>query len=92
MTFAGVIIAGDDAPEWPTTLLCHLEQDHPAVRRVLVCGIHVGKLDHASSARIHAVLRTPWHLRGLARAVALDGARVERTLDLLMLVQMSAGK
>lgn len=65
-----VIIHGD-APDGPA-LLEALTAQHPRVQRILLFGEHLGSLDHASATRVHAVLRTPWRIRPLARALGVD--------------------
>jgi ActR/RegA family two-component response regulator len=67
--YEAAIIAADLDANLRAEILCHLEERHPEVRRVLLFGSHVESLDHASSRRVHVVLRTPWRLKGLARAV-----------------------
>jgi hypothetical protein len=66
-----VICADADArPE----LLQALAEDHPHVRRLVLFVDKLGSLDHASSSRVDGVLRTPWRLRPLARALGIESA------------------
>ena len=58
--------ASDTAP-----LLRWLAEHHPRARRVLLHGEQLASLDHESSARVEAVLRTPWRIRSLARGLGI---------------------
>lgn len=69
--YCGAILGGDLDPRTRADLLAHIEERHPDLRRVLVFGDRVESMEHACSARVHAVLRTPWQLRGLARSLGL---------------------
>jgi len=65
------LIASASAPE-TATLLAHVIDHAPAMRRVLLFGDQLRSVDHALSSRVSAVLRTPWRIRALARALAID--------------------
>jgi len=65
-------------------LLQQLEQAHPGVRRVLLHGEQIAKIDHPAAGRVDAVLRTPWHFKGLARALDVPGDSVVTTYDQLV--------
>jgi hypothetical protein len=49
-----------------------LAEQYPDVRRILLFADQLGSLDHASSSRVDAVLRTPWRIRSLARALGIE--------------------
>jgi len=53
-------------------VLEHLAEQHADVRRLVLFGEQLSSLDHASSSRVHAVLRTPLRIRALARALGLN--------------------
>jgi hypothetical protein len=59
---------GDQSGE----LFEHLEEHHPAARRILLFGEQLEPVQRSTSSRVHAVLRTPWRIRALARALAID--------------------
>jgi hypothetical protein len=63
-----IVIGGDAAGE----LLAHLADAAPDVRRVLLFGGQLESIDHAAASRVDAVLRTPWRIRALARAIGVD--------------------
>jgi hypothetical protein len=78
-----VVVASSAGAEVVTGLLDHLAQYHPRLRRVLLFGDQLASLDHAAARRVDAVLRTPWRIRALARAVGIESA--DNTLGLLAL-------
>jgi len=78
-----VVVASSAGAEVMTGLLDHLAQYHPRLRRVLLFGDQLASLDHAAARRVDAVLRTPWRIRALARAVGIESA--DNTLGLLAL-------
>lgn len=55
-------------------LVTSLCDQHPAMRRVLLFGEQLQSIDHDLSRRVDAVLRTPWRIRALARAIGIEGA------------------
>ena len=55
-------------------LVTHLRDQHPAMRRVLLFGEQLESLDHDVSRGVDAVLRTPWRIRALARAIGIESA------------------
>lgn len=83
----GVVIAGSYG-EAAGTLLEQLEYQHPKLRRVLLFGDHLEKVEHAAARRVHAVLRTPWRFKGLARALDLPSEDVVTTYDQLVALQV----
>jgi hypothetical protein len=54
---------------------------------VLLFGDQIKKLEHPAASRVHAVLRTPWHFKGLARALELPPDSVVTTYDQLVALQ-----
>jgi len=81
--YIGAIISGSFGDE-VGPLLHQLEQAHAGVRRVLLHGEQIAKIDHPSAGRVDAVLRTPWHFKGLARALDVPGDSVVTTYDQLV--------
>lgn len=55
-------------------LVTHLRDQHPAMRRVLLFGEQLESIDHEVSRGVDAVLRTPWRIRALARAIGIESA------------------
>jgi PilZ domain len=55
-------------------LVAHLRDQHPAMRRVLLFGEQLESIDHDVSRGVDAVLRTPWRIRALARAIGIESA------------------
>jgi hypothetical protein len=51
-----------------------LRHRYPGVRRALLFGEQLESIDHEVSRGVDAVLRTPWRIRALARAVGIDSA------------------
>jgi len=60
------------APADARDLLTHVIEHAPAMRRVLLFDGALRSIDHELSNRVSAVLRTPWRIRTLARALAID--------------------
>jgi hypothetical protein len=56
--------------EMASEVVQHFADDHPGVRRILLFGEQLESVDHGVS--IDAVLRTPWRIRALARALGID--------------------
>jgi hypothetical protein len=86
-----VILAGSFG-EALGPLLEHLEHTRPDVRRVILFGDQIEKIDHPAASRVDAVLRTPWHFKGLARALDLPSDSVVTTYDQLVALEMPIGK
>jgi hypothetical protein len=68
-----------------------LEQARPDIRRVILSGDQIDKIDHPAARRVDAVLRTPWRFKGLARALDLPSEDVVTTYDQLVALQMPIG-
>jgi hypothetical protein len=64
-----------------------LAQHHAQLRRVIIFGDQVRSLEHPTSGLVQAILRTPWHLRGLARALDIQEPTM-RTYDMLTAVTL----
>jgi hypothetical protein len=86
-----IIVAGSFG-EALGPLLEQLEHARPDVRRVILFGEHTEKIAHPSANRVDAVLRTPWHFKGLARALDLPAENVVTTYDQLVALKMPIGK
>lgn len=84
--YIGAIVAGSLADVGQ--MLLYLEEHHGTLSRVLLFGDQIEKLDHPSSGRVHAVLRTPWRFKGLARAVDVSIHNVVTTYDQLVALKM----
>jgi hypothetical protein len=80
--YTGVVIAGSFG-EAVGPAFEHVETQHAQLRRVLLFGGQIEKIEHPAAARVHAVLRTPWHFKGLARALELPPDSVVTTYDQL---------
>lgn len=72
-------------------LLEHLEQRQPELRRVVLFGDQIEQVAHPAANRVHAVLRTPWRFKGLARALDVSMDSVVTTYDQLVALQMPIG-
>ena len=85
--YIGVIIAGSfGAPVGPA--LQTLEDDHGALKRILLFDDQIEKIEHPAANRVHAVLRTPWRFKGLARALDLSLEDVVTTYDQLVALKL----
>jgi hypothetical protein len=51
-----------------------LRDRYPGVKRTLLFGEQLESIDHEVSRGVDAVLRTPWRIRALARAIGIDSA------------------
>lgn len=51
-----------------------LRARHPAIKRALLFGEQLESIDHEVSRGVDAVLRTPWRIRALARAIGIQSA------------------
>ena len=89
--FVGVIAAGS-LGEGLGPALEQLETKHADLRRVILFGEQLAKIEHPAANRVDAVLRTPWHFKGLARALALPLDGVVTTYDQLVALKMEIGK
>jgi hypothetical protein len=84
--YTGVVIAGSFG-EAVGAALEQVEVHDSALRRVILFGDQIQKIEHPAAARVHAVLRTPWHFKGLARALELPPDSVVTTYDQLVALQ-----
>ena len=73
--YVAVVVGIDHGP-----ILQHVEDRHPDLRRVALYGEQIAKIDHPAAA-VPAVLRTPWHFKGLARALEVPADTVMTTYD-----------
>jgi hypothetical protein len=66
------VIIGTTLGERASELVVYFGDHHPHVRRILLFGDQLGAVDRAISNRVDAVLRTPWRIRALSRALGMD--------------------
>lgn len=85
--YVAVIVGIDHGP-----ILQHVEDHHPELRRVALYGEQIAKIDHPAAGRVHAVLRTPWHFKGLARALEVPADTVVTTYDQLVALKLEKEK
>jgi hypothetical protein len=78
---AAVVVASGAAPEAIGELFDRLQHQHPRVKRVVLFGEQLEPVPKDVSRRVDAVLRTPWRIRALARAIGVDAA--DSTLAML---------
>lgn len=88
--FIGVIVSGSFG-EQLGPVLERLEQTRADLRRVILFGDQIEKIEHPAAARVNAVLRTPWRFKGLSRALELPSDDVVTTYDQLVALQMPIG-
>ncbi|HEY5927322.1 MAG TPA: PilZ domain-containing protein [Kofleriaceae bacterium] len=81
--FVGVIISGAFG-EAIGPALQHVEDNHRGLSRVILFGDQIKRFDHPAVGRVHAVLRTPWRFKGLARALEVPPDSVVTTYDQLV--------
>jgi hypothetical protein len=79
--FIGAVLAGSFG-EALGPILERLEETE--LRRVILWGDQIDKLEHPAASRVDAVLRTPWRWKGLARALGLPSEDVVTTYDQLV--------
>ena len=85
--FTGVVAAGSFGDALGP-VLDSLEATRPELRRVILFGDQIEKIDHPAASRVDAVLRTPWRFKGLARALELPSQDVVTTYDQLVALQL----
>jgi PilZ domain len=90
VSFVGVVVAGSFGGALGPVLQ-HLEDSRPELRRVILFGDQIEKIDHPAAGRVDAVLRTPWRFKGLARALDIPSESVVTTYDQLVALQMPIG-
>jgi hypothetical protein len=80
--FVGAIVSGmlPDVGD----ALDRVERHDPALRRIVLFGEQIERLDHPALSRVHALLRTPWRFKGLARSLEVPMDRVVTTYDQLV--------
>jgi hypothetical protein len=66
------VVIGSAAPI--ADLVALLRAQHPVVKRVLLFGEQLESIDHDISRAVDAVLRTPWRIRALAKAIGIESA------------------
>lgn len=69
--YEAIVLAREADPEPLGELLKHFAEQHPKLRRLLLFGSKLESLDHESSRRVDAVLRTPLRIRALSRALGI---------------------
>jgi hypothetical protein len=84
--YIGVVISGALASLGPS--LEYLEGKQPDLRRVVLYGDQITKNNHPAVGRVHAVLRTPWHFKGLSRALGVSMENVVTTYDQLVALKL----
>ena len=85
--YIAVIVAGEVGTDFGP-ILQHVEDNHPDLRRVTLFGDQIEKSEHPAAGRVHAVLRTPWRFKGLARALDVPMESVVTTYDQLVALKM----
>ena len=70
--YSAMLVGADGSGNDIGAIVEHLTSHYPSIIRVLLFGERLPSTDHATSSRVHAVLRTPWRIRALARALAID--------------------
>ncbi|NVB79108.1 MAG: PilZ domain-containing protein [Kofleriaceae bacterium] len=88
--FVGVVLAGSFGEDLGPALQ-HLEETRSELRRVILFGDQIEKVEHPAARRVDAVLRTPWRFKGLARALDVPSESVVTTYDQLVALQMPIG-
>lgn len=88
--FIGVIVSGSFG-EALGPMLQQLETEHADLRRVILHGEQLDKIEHPAAARVDAVLRTPWRFKGLARALDIPAESVVTTYDQLVALKLPIG-
>ena len=84
--YIGVIVSGQDDALGPS--LAYLEEKQPDLRRVVLYADQIRKSEHPAVGRVHAVLRTPWHFKGLTRALGVSMESVVTTYDQLVALKL----
>jgi hypothetical protein len=86
--YIGVIVSGQ-LEETLGPSLAYLEEKQADLRRVVLYGDQILKSEHPAVGRVHAVLRTPWHFKGLTRALGVSMDNVVTTYDQLVALKLS---
>lgn len=85
--YIAVIVSGQ-LDEALGSSLSYLEDNQPALKRVVLYGDQILKSEHPAVGRVHAVLRTPWHVKGLTRALGVSMENVVTTYDQLVALKL----
>ncbi|HEX5063715.1 MAG TPA: PilZ domain-containing protein [Kofleriaceae bacterium] len=88
--FIGVIVAGSFGNALGPVLQ-ELEEKRGDLRRVILFGDQIEKIEHPAANRVDAVLRTPWRFKGLARGLGVPAEDVVTTYDQLVALNMEIG-
>jgi len=83
VNYTAVVVGDNHGP-----ILQYVEEHHPELRRVALYGDQIAKIEHPAASRVHAVLRTPWHFKGLARALEVPADSVMTTYDQLVALKL----
>lgn len=70
--YEAAVLASDLDPMQIASILQHLAEQHPDIRRLVLFGDQLSSLEKAASSRVQAVLRTPLRIRALARALGIN--------------------
>lgn len=71
---AALVVAAGLGSDAVRDVLAQARETRPELRYVLVFGEQLESLDHDVSRDVDAVLRTPWRIRALARAIGVESA------------------
>ena len=66
------LVVSDSPREVVAEILEYFARHYPTMRRILLFGEQLGSIDHSLSSRVDSVLRTPWRIRSLARALGVS--------------------
>lgn len=88
--FIGVVVSSSFG-EAIGPVLHEIETTHADLRRVMLHGELLARIDHPAAARVDAVLRTPWRFKGLARALDIPAENVVTTYDQLVALKLPIG-
>ncbi|MBV8759069.1 MAG: PilZ domain-containing protein [Deltaproteobacteria bacterium] len=69
-----LVVAAELGSDAVRDVLAAVREKRPEIRYVLVFGEQLASLDHDVSRDVDAVLRTPWRIRALAKAIGVESA------------------
>ena len=69
-----LVVAAELGSEAVRDVIAAVREKRPELRYVLVFGEQLASLDHDVSRDVDAVLRTPWRIRALAKAIGVESA------------------
>lgn len=69
-----LVVGAGVGSEGVRDVIAAVREKRPEIRYVLVFGEQLESLDHDVSRDVDAVLRTPWRIRALARAIGVESA------------------